>query len=704
MKRILLAGLFLWTQLALGAGQIQNENVKSLSELTAAGGSASQLINDTKIYVTANGINSQLSSAITTGQIGGSSGGKNYLSNYNGNTGNGDFETNTTTGWSLFNTTLTSLIPTGSVTAGAASVTTFATTASSPLQKTYSLSTASSAAWAAGQGFISSPFTIDNADKAKVLTFKAYYSVVSGLANLNLSGTSSNTFAVYIYDTTASAWIQPSGVYGITQGSGTGYVTGTFQTTSSSTQYRLAIVAINASAGAVSMTWDDFSVSPQTAPSGAVVTDWQSYVATITGTTTNPTKGTVVQDKMYWRRVGDSIELRYEFKQTAAGTAGSGTYQFALPSGYTIDTTKVDNTSIAQSQSLGYFAAFSGATEIDGTVNACGTAVLCLYSSSGGNFIGSALGPLSAATTRYSFHAIVPITGWSSNVQMSNDTDTRVIAAQVVSGNAQAFVTSGTDTQATFGTVAFDNAGGISGNTYVVQVPGVYYVEAKNGFSANATGNRIVKIQVNSVDRAISNSVPSSAIVTTTTTSKILNLVAGDVVRVMVNQSSGGSLSTVSDGSQNNFSIFRLSGPSVVASTESVNAIYTVDGAGQTLTATGAIQFNTKTKDSHSAVTTGSSWAFKVPTPGTYAVCFQVAEQGASAGAHQFALRKNAATVVRSQPWAVAGVTNFFTNFTCHDVPALAGDLIDVFNSQTNAGSVYTAAIDSFISIKRVGN
>lgn len=49
--------------------KIQNEDVKSLTELTLAGGSASQLINDTKIYTTGSSLNEQLSAAITNGDI-----------------------------------------------------------------------------------------------------------------------------------------------------------------------------------------------------------------------------------------------------------------------------------------------------------------------------------------------------------------------------------------------------------------------------------------------------------------------------------------------------------------------------------------------------------------------------------------------------------------------------------------------------------
>lgn len=51
------------------AGKIQNEDVKSLSELTGAGGSVSQLPNDSKIYVSSNSLNDQLSVLLTSGAI-----------------------------------------------------------------------------------------------------------------------------------------------------------------------------------------------------------------------------------------------------------------------------------------------------------------------------------------------------------------------------------------------------------------------------------------------------------------------------------------------------------------------------------------------------------------------------------------------------------------------------------------------------------
>ncbi len=51
--------------------KLQNEDFKSEAQLTGAGGTAAQLLNDTKIYVTATGINKTLDDAITDGDLSG---------------------------------------------------------------------------------------------------------------------------------------------------------------------------------------------------------------------------------------------------------------------------------------------------------------------------------------------------------------------------------------------------------------------------------------------------------------------------------------------------------------------------------------------------------------------------------------------------------------------------------------------------------
>lgn len=53
------------------AGKIQKQDVKTVAELTGAGATAADLIQDSQIYVTANSLNKQLSQAITDGDLSG---------------------------------------------------------------------------------------------------------------------------------------------------------------------------------------------------------------------------------------------------------------------------------------------------------------------------------------------------------------------------------------------------------------------------------------------------------------------------------------------------------------------------------------------------------------------------------------------------------------------------------------------------------
>jgi hypothetical protein len=51
------------------AGKLQNEDFKTEVELTGAGGSKDQLLNDTKIYITGNSINKTLDDAVIDGDM-----------------------------------------------------------------------------------------------------------------------------------------------------------------------------------------------------------------------------------------------------------------------------------------------------------------------------------------------------------------------------------------------------------------------------------------------------------------------------------------------------------------------------------------------------------------------------------------------------------------------------------------------------------
>src|ERR1035437_738481 len=174
---------------------------------------------------------------LTGGSGSGSGGGsKNYLtpivtSTSGGatNIGNGNFEFGSTAGWSLKHSTLTSLIPTTAPSGAATALSLQTVTGGNQLDGTYSAEVISTAIGTAGDMLISSPFNIDAADQGKILSWSFNYKAISNTGGtFNFSGTSANTFAVYIYDVTNAVWIQPVGVYNMVQGTGVGVATGSF--------------------------------------------------------------------------------------------------------------------------------------------------------------------------------------------------------------------------------------------------------------------------------------------------------------------------------------------------------------------------------------------------------------------------------------------------------------------------------------------
>jgi hypothetical protein len=135
--------------------------------------------------------------------------------------------------------------------------------------------------------------------------------------------------------------------------------------------------------------------------------------------TTAPTKGTIVTDKAFWWKVGYFMFIRWDYKQSAGGTAGSGTYLFPIPSGYTIDTTYVysDNTErtlgvVGPARSEAGSVYWTGSVHVWDSTN--------LYCSGGNEvttptYFSSSNTPLSTSDRAFSFFACVPILEWTGN-------------------------------------------------------------------------------------------------------------------------------------------------------------------------------------------------------------------------------------------------------------------------------------------------
>ncbi len=167
-------------------------------------------------------------------------------------------------------------------------------------------------------------------------------------------------------------------------------------------------------------TWTNNTTDLVLAPTPTVTTtDWASFALTIGASTTPPTKGTVSIDLAEWRRVGDSMEIRYQYKQTASGSNGTGTYLFPL-NGKTADTNKVTVSTDGWDSTVGAATASNGTYSGPGAAvlyNSTNVAVVVLASTGAATatpgFLSSTLIGLNG-TVQIGFQASVPISGWST--------------------------------------------------------------------------------------------------------------------------------------------------------------------------------------------------------------------------------------------------------------------------------------------------
>lgn len=138
--------------------------------------------------------------------------------------------------------------------------------------------------------------------------------------------------------------------------------------------------------------------------------------STLTGVTSNPTKGTTNVDKVWMRRAGDKAEFTFQYSQTAGGAAGTGGYRLTLPSSLTIDTAKVSTGGGSYSKQVGTFVGSDGTAVIVGPVlitDADKVGVTGLNDTLTNAEWGSGRLALSNTTVLVTMNFSVPITGWN---------------------------------------------------------------------------------------------------------------------------------------------------------------------------------------------------------------------------------------------------------------------------------------------------
>lgn len=391
------------------AGRLQNEDFKSLAELTAAGGTVSQLLNDDKVYITANGLNQQLKTAIAGGLIGGGSGGvgKNYISNASG--------TYNLSGATTFANG--SAIPTTGT--GGTPTLALSTTTTNPLVSggNYLITPGG-----LGDG-INVAFSINSADQAKMfqISFDYFFGTPSSYSD--------GQYSVYIRDNTNGVLIYPSTSKILGKiGYGNPFRV-TFQTASNSTSYSLLIVQTVAAASTTSIQLANLFVGPQVTSVGPAMSDYQSFTPTGSWTTNTTYAGA-------WKREGDLFKGHVLI--SLAGAPNATPLSINLPFGLNIDVTKRANAASATiSNVLGTGKVYNNGTivaDLTFTYNNTTSIQVSAPNSNGTSAYNQVTNV--TATSPFTFGASmvldmdfeVPIVGWSSNTVISSDAGASKIA------------------------------------------------------------------------------------------------------------------------------------------------------------------------------------------------------------------------------------------------------------------------------------
>ena len=472
------------------------------------------------------------------------------------------FENGLTTGWDLGTTgTLTNGLPTGSPTfgSGVSGNLSIAAVSTTPISGNFSLSYVSSAATTVGNMLHTDALIVQPDLQAKVLTFKFNYQAFANASNGNFSGTSSNSFGVAVWDVTNSSWLIPAGAFAMTQNSGVGVATGTFQTNANTASIRFVVYNANATAGAITMYFDDFSLGPQTAPIGPVIYN-QASVIDVTGTLSASTTVTAAFTSS---------------TNTGVYSYSSGTYTVLKDAYVSIDATmRVGSTQVQPSIVIG---GTTVAADFVATGSAFASASWRGFLAAGATF---SVSNSSGAGSADIYRVYVSATAYASGV-VSNDTDTRVVS--FVGNGAGGAITANTTNIPV--TAAKDTHAAWTGSTYVVPVSGDYTV---GGTIVGPSVSTFATYVNGSISQTLG-TIPSSN-VTGTLYTLLPNLKAGDIISVR------GDVSQTLASAR--FAIARLSGPSVIAASESL-VFYGNSSANTAFTGSTITQSYTAVTDTH---------------------------------------------------------------------------------------------------------
>lgn len=596
-------------------------------------------------------------------------------------------------------------------TAGTALGITCARTTSSPLAGVGSLLiTKTSGASRQGEG-CSLDFTIDSKDKAKPMRIAFDYLSAGTYVDGDIS--------VWIFDITNNRVIQPSGssVLGVLISDRKVLE---FQTSSDSVSYRLIWHVGVATDSANTVKIDDIEISRQPKVTGAFASDWVSYTPTGSATTNTTYSGR-------WRRVGDTMEVEATLSYAGATNVFSA-LTLSLPSGYSIDTTKLVNpTTDVYPLGIGSHAD-SGTAIYQAAVNYWNTGYVGIYANylplAPGqtfaqyitNLVPFAIGNTDTTSVKFS----VPIVGWSSSQLLSSDADTRVVATVMQRTSSQTGVNPNNssvkvniDAAPYINKVGAANAGS---NRIDIKTPGEYSVSGRitlQGANVIANSEYRAVIYKNGSEAVRGQTIfGPSGTASQLTAVGLVKAVAGDYIELYIYGAGNNSGSTLTiygdnaDQAYTSLSVNMLSGPAQIAASESVNARYE-NGAGTAILAGGStLVWPTKDYDSHNGMNTVTG-EYTCPTSGTYHLTVMVLTAATtvatSQGQELWVLKNNVAHGQLDVKFGTNVSQNQHSNGSI-SIRCLAGDVLKVNYVAGVNVNLHTNGDYNHFQIHKVGN
>jgi hypothetical protein len=555
------------------------------------------------------------------------------------------------------------------------------------------------------------PFAVSLEYRAKAVTITLPYIVNTGTFVAGTRTTDSDAI-IYIYDVTNGVFIEPSNIKFLSNSATiSSSVQATFQTSATGASYRLLVHVATTSALAWELKVDDIVVGPANYQYGTPVTDRAIY-SPVYGSGL----GTVTNSGVYYSKIGDCALVMGTFTAgTTTGLLGS----IGMPG--TIDSSKMGS----GTKVVGRWERSNGgnpSVKSGPLMWTSGTNLVSIqgddkttpadpFNSNGVNgFIGT--GDLVTVSIES-----IPIQGWSSSVQTSDQTDTRVVVAKYSTAAGQTIATNNTPTTINFGTQVFDSHGAVTTGAswrYTCVVPGYYRISTSIKVT-NIPQYKVLNLalyknaNLDSVFRDDISTYPApDRFVSSGST--IVELKTGDSFYISAAQSDTSPITLSTFAAENTIAIERISGPSAIAANENINARYTTS-AGQVIpNATDTlINFSTIDFDSHGLVTTGA-WKFTAGISGTYSVSSLVTTAYNTTSAATAILKlmvwKNG-TVYADLDRTVYALTGDAENAASGStlLRLNAGDYIQIYVFQ-NIGVSATlngAAVSNHVSIARIG-